>query len=53
MVRWMCFPRSPRATLLALSIVAGFEGVTAQTDSATHDLPNNDMLPQTRELTTK
>lgn len=40
----MFFPRSTRATPLALSVVAAFEAVTAQIDSTTHDLPSNDVL---------
>jgi hypothetical protein len=40
----MFFPRSTRATPLALSIVAAFEAVAAQIDSATHELPSNDVL---------
>jgi hypothetical protein len=40
----MFFPRSTRATPLALSVIAAFEAVAAQIDSATHDLPSNDVL---------
>lgn len=40
----MFFPRSTRSTPLALSVVAAFEAVAAQIDSATHDLPSSDVL---------
>lgn len=40
----MFFPRSTRATPLALSVVAAFEAVSERIDSSTHDLPSNDVL---------
>lgn len=47
MIQWMFFPRSTRATPLALSVVAAFEAVAGQIDSATHELPSNDVLALT------
>ena len=44
MIQWMFFPRSTRATPLALSVVAAFEAVAEQINSTAHDLPSNDVL---------
>lgn len=43
-IQWMSFPKSTRATPLALSVVAAFEAVAAEIDSASHELPSNDVL---------
>lgn len=40
----MYFPRSTRATPLALSVVGAFEAVAVKIDSANRDLPSNDVL---------
>lgn len=44
MIQWMSFPRSTRPTPLALSVVAAFESVAEQIDSATRDLTSNEVL---------
>jgi hypothetical protein len=44
MIQWMFFPRSTCATPLARSVVAAFDAVAEQIDSATHDLPSNEVL---------
>jgi len=43
-IQWMSFPRSTRPTPLALSVVAAFESVAEQIDSATRDLTSNEVL---------
>jgi hypothetical protein len=44
MIQWMYFPRSSRATELAICVVAAFDSVAVQIDSSMHDLPSNDVL---------
>ena len=46
MTSWMHFPRSKRATPLAISVVAAFEAAAADIDSSRHDLPSNAVLAQ-------
>jgi hypothetical protein len=44
MINWMFFPKSARAHPLALNVVAAFDAVSTQIDSASYDLASNDVL---------
>jgi hypothetical protein len=44
MIQWMYFPKSARATPLALAIVGAFEAVSPNIDSEINELPSNDVL---------
>jgi hypothetical protein len=44
MIQWMFFPKSTRATALAQRVVAAFQSVAEEIDSATHDLSSNLVL---------
>lgn len=44
MIQWMYFPKSARATPLALAVVGAFEAVAPAIDSETKELPSNDVL---------
>src|SRR3972149_3867899 len=46
-IQWMFFPKSARATPLALAIVDAFNAVAPQIDSEANELPSNDVLALT------
>ncbi len=44
MVQWLFFPKSDPATQLALAVVAAFENVASEIDSATKEMSSNEVL---------
>lgn len=44
MVQWLFFPKSDPATQHALAVVAAFENVASEIDSATKELSSNEVL---------
>jgi hypothetical protein len=43
-INWLFYPKSDAAPLIALTVVAAFESVTAAIDSTQHELPSNGVL---------